>query len=108
MALWHFHEVYKALDVEFVYWYPNKCPLGWWEDFLNFDGDPSSAIVHVVIFSKYTFEMDVIHDNVLVRLFILSLDVKQRDWVRHYCIPKRIPSMVFFLWEFLKCWGAIF
>jgi hypothetical protein len=69
MALWHFCEAYKALDVEFVYGYPNKCPPRWWEDYPKFDGDPTSSIVHVAKNFKYTSELDVIHDDVLVRLF---------------------------------------
>jgi hypothetical protein len=52
MDLWEIHEVYKYFNVEAIYWYLNKYPLGWWEDFSKFDGDPSLAITHIVKFSN--------------------------------------------------------
>ena len=108
MALWEFHEVYKALNVEDVYWYPNKCIPRWWEDYSKFDSDPSSAIAHVVKFSKYTSELNVIHEDVIMRLFMIPLEARQRNWVKHSCIPKSIPSMEVFILKFLKHWGLRF
>jgi hypothetical protein len=74
MSLWCFHEAYKALDVESVYWYPNKCPPRWWEDIPKFDGDPSSTIAHIVKFTEFVLCLGIEHEDVVVRLFLLSLE----------------------------------
>jgi len=43
-----------------VYLYPIEFPLGWWDDIPKFDGDPFLAIAHVLKFTEYIGERDVI------------------------------------------------
>ena len=49
MALWHFHEPYKALDLEAINEYPNKCPINQFDLLPNFDGNPFSVVPHDVV-----------------------------------------------------------
>jgi hypothetical protein len=66
MNLWCFHESYKALDVDFVHWYPNKFPPIWWEDCPKFHGDPSSTVAHIVKFDDFVLCFGVKQEDVVV------------------------------------------
>jgi len=41
----------------------------------------------------------------LIRSFVYSLGRKKRDWIRHSCSPKSIPSLKIFVEKILKHWG---
>jgi hypothetical protein len=93
--------------------YPNHFSPNWLDNCPKFDGDPSSAITHVVKFLKYTSEINVIHEDVLIRLFLSKiwhghLEARQKNWVKHSCSPKSISSIAMFIEEFLKRWGPKF
>jgi hypothetical protein len=51
------------------------------------------------------YALGIEHEDVMVRLFLLSLEEKQRDWIRHSCKPKSISSSMVLIQEFLKYWG---
>jgi hypothetical protein len=74
----------------------------WVEDLPKFDGDPLFSISHVVNFLKYASKINVMHEDVLMRLLAYSLEGKQRDWVIHSCSPRSISSIVDFIEIFLK------
>jgi hypothetical protein len=48
---------------------------------------------------------NVQHEDVCLRLFLLSLGSEQRDWIKHSCKPRSISSLMILIREFLKCWG---
>jgi len=79
MSLWRLHEAYKALDIEDVYWYPNKCLMDWLESIPKFDGDPSLDIAHIFMFTQLILDLYCDQDDVIIRLFLLSLEEKKRD-----------------------------
>ena len=79
MSMWCFHEAYKALNIEDVYWYPNNFPMDWLESIPKFDGYPSLAIAHIVMFTQLILDLDCDQDDVIIRLFLLSLEEKKRD-----------------------------
>jgi hypothetical protein len=108
MAPWELHEMFPSLDINNVPGYPNHFSSDWGNDCPKLDGDLSSAITHVVKFLKYTSKINVIHKDVLIRLFLISLEARQKNWVKHSCSPKSISSLAVFIEEFLKWWGPIF
>jgi hypothetical protein len=85
--------MFPCLDIEHVPGYPNHFSQGWGKNCPKFDGDPSLAIYHVVNLLKYVSEIDVTHQDVLIRLFFLSLETRQKDWVEHTLHPKSISSL---------------
>jgi hypothetical protein len=58
-----------------------------------------------VNFLKYVSEINVTHQDVLIRLFLLSLETRQKNWVKHTLNPKSISSLTIFIEEFLKQWA---
>jgi hypothetical protein len=75
------------------------------ENCAKFDVDPSFPIIHVMNFLKYVSEIDVTHQDVLIRLFFLSLETRQTDRVENTLKPKSISSLTIFIEEFLKIWA---
>jgi hypothetical protein len=71
MSLWHFHETYKSLDVDFIYFYPNKCSMRWLDNIPKFDGDPFSSVAHIVEFTEFILCLGIEHEYVIVQLFLL-------------------------------------
>ena len=105
MALWKFHEAYKALDIKYIDGYPNKCPINQFDVLPNFDGHPLSVIAHIVEFARCIYYVSVLHEDVFLRLFLLSLGNEQRDWIKNSCKPRSTSSLTIFIREFLKRWG---
>ena len=73
MALWCFHEAYKALDLEAIDGYSNKCLINQFDVLPKFDGNPLSVVAHVVEFIRCIYYESVKYVDVCVRLFLLSL-----------------------------------
>jgi hypothetical protein len=82
MAPWSLHEMFPSLDIKDVPRYPNHFSPDWGDNCPKFDGDPSLAIAHVVKVLKYVSEINVTHQDVLIRLFLLSLGTRQKNWVK--------------------------
>jgi hypothetical protein len=99
---WAFHNVYPSLDVQNVPGYPNHCPTEWRENCPKFDGDPALAVTHVANYMKYVSSLDVLHEDVLMKIFVSSLESSQKDWLAHLCDPKSIPSSTKLIEEFLR------
>jgi hypothetical protein len=108
MALWCFHEAYKALDLEAIDGYPNKCPINQFDVLPKFDGNPLSVVAHIVEFTRCIYYVSVQHEDVCLWLFLLSLGNEQRDWIKHSCKPRSISSLTILIREFLKRWGPEF
>jgi len=105
MVPWEFQEQFATLDVRGVPGYPIHYSLDWLDDLPRYDGDPSLAIPHIENFLRYIVEINVTHEDMMMRLLISSFGNEQRDWVKHYGGPKSITSMDLFFEFFLKCWG---
>jgi hypothetical protein len=58
-------------------------------------------LLHVSSFVKYVSTLNERHEDVLITLFLLSLEAKQKDWFKHSCSPKSISSIAIFIEEFL-------
>ena len=58
-------------------WVPRSLSVEWVEDLPKFDGDPPLAISHFVNFLKYTSKINVMQEDVLMRVFAYSLVEKQ-------------------------------
>jgi hypothetical protein len=82
--------------------YPNHCPTEWRENCPKFDGDPALAVTHVVNYMKYVSSLNVLHEDVLMKIFMSSLESSQKDWLAHSCDPKSIPSSTKLIEEFLR------
>jgi hypothetical protein len=105
MACWLLQKMFPSLDIEDVSGYPNHFSPGWGNNYPKFDEDPSLAITHVVNLLRYVSEIDVTHQDVLIRLFFLSLETKRKGWVKHTLNPKSISSLTISIEEFLKIWA---
>jgi hypothetical protein len=89
---WAFHKAYPSFDVQDIPRYPNHCSSEWRESCPKFDGDPTLAITHVMNYMKYALSLNVLHEDVLMKIFLSSLESSQKYWFAHSCDPKSIPS----------------
>jgi hypothetical protein len=89
---WAFHKVYLSFDVQDIPGYPNHYSTEWRENFPKFDSDQALTITHVMNYMKYVSSLNVVHVDVLMKIFVSSLESSQRDWLAHSCDPKSIPS----------------
>jgi hypothetical protein len=51
---------------------------------------------------KYALSLNVLHEDVLMKIFVSSLEASQRNVLAHSCNPKSIPSSTKLIEEFLK------
>jgi hypothetical protein len=51
----------------------------WRENFPKFNGDPTLAVTHVVNYMKYASSLNVLHEDVLMKIFVSSLESSQRN-----------------------------
>ena len=78
MTLFYLDEMYPYLDVKDILAYPNIYGMNCIINVPKFDYDPSLSIDHVVIFLKCTSEINMVHEDAIMRLFIDSLKENQR------------------------------
>jgi hypothetical protein len=46
---------------------------------------------------KYVLKLNVTHDDVFMKLFVFSLEMKERVWVSYCSGPRTIVSCVYFV-----------
>jgi hypothetical protein len=85
---WAFHKVYPSFDVQDIPGYPNHFPTEWRENCPKFNGDPTLAVTHAVNYMKYASSLNVLHEDVLMKIFVSSLETSQRNLLAHSCDPK--------------------
>jgi hypothetical protein len=51
---------------------------------------------------KYASSLNVPHEDVLMKIFVSSLESSQKDWLAHSCGPKSIPSSTILIEEFVR------
>jgi hypothetical protein len=59
-------------------------------------------LTHVVEFLKYICEIEDGGEDVLVKLFILSLPSFVQEWIKSFCKPKGISSFIYLIGWFLE------
>jgi hypothetical protein len=89
---WAFHKVYPSIDVQNIPGYSNLYPAGWRENCPKFDGDPTLVVTHVVNYMRYASSINVMHEDVLMKNFVSSLNSIQRKCLADLCDPKSIWS----------------
>jgi hypothetical protein len=94
--------VYPSFDVQDIRGYPNHCSPEWRESCPKFDGDPTLAVTYVMNYMKYASSLNLLHEDVLMKFFVSSLESSQKDWFAHSCDPKSIPSSTKLIEEFLR------
>jgi hypothetical protein len=104
---WAFHKVYASSDVHDILGYPNHCPIEWRANCPKFNGDPPLAVTHVAKYINYASSLDllredVLHEDVLMKIFVSSLEPSQRNFLACSCDPKSIPSSAKLIGEFLR------
>jgi hypothetical protein len=75
---WAFNKVYSSHNVQNIPGYPNLCPAWWREKWPKFDGDPTLVVTHVVKYMRYASSINVMHEDVLMKIFVYYLDSSQR------------------------------
>jgi hypothetical protein len=78
--------VYPSIDVQNIPGYPNHCSTEWRESFPKFNGDPTLAVTHVVNYMKYASSLNVLHEDVLMKIFVSSLESSQRSGLHTHVI----------------------
>jgi hypothetical protein len=84
--------VYPSFYVQDIPGYPNPFPIKWREKFPKFNGDPSLVVIRIDNYMKYDSILDVIHEDVLMKICVYSLESSQRNFLAHSCDLKSIPS----------------
>jgi hypothetical protein len=80
--------VYPTIDFKIFQGYPHYFDAKWLHNFPRFEGLP---ITHIVEFLKYISEIELEGEDVLVKLFILSLPSFLQDWFKG-CYEDRVIS----------------
>jgi hypothetical protein len=99
---WAFHMMHLSIDVQNITGDPNHCSIEWRENCPKFNGDPALAVTHVVNYMEYDSSLNVLHEDVLMKIFVSSLESSQRSCLAHSCNPKSIPSSTMLIEEFLR------
>jgi hypothetical protein len=99
---WEFHKVYPSIDVQNIPGYPNHFSTKWRESFPKFDGHPALVITHVMNYMKCSSSLNVLHEYLIMKIFVSSLESSPRTWLAHSCDLKSIPSSTKLMEEFLR------
>jgi hypothetical protein len=67
----------------------------------KFDGNAHFVTQHVISFLEFVSKLNVIHEEVLIRLFVSSLEGDPKTWIKH-CSPRKISSFAGLIQVFLK------
>jgi hypothetical protein len=108
LAPWDFCEFHPCFDVEGISGYHNHFTQEWVEKLPKFDGIESHAIQHIVLFLEYVLNLDVSLEDVLIKLFVFSLEMKEKYVLSHILglvILRQYLLVLIFLRILLKCWG---
>jgi len=73
----------------------------------HFKGDPSTAMDHIEKLTKHASEVNMVHLNSLMELFIASIEYKHWGWPNS-CEPERISSFNKLLNKFIDYKGPKF
>jgi hypothetical protein len=77
-------------------------PAKWEKNIPKFDGDFDTP--HVTSFLEFFSGFNVIHEDALISIFVNSLELGSRSWIRTFCRSKQISFLVGLIQEFVKRW----
>jgi hypothetical protein len=97
MAPWE--QVYPSIDFESFQGYPHYFDIKWLKNCPRFKGLP---ITHIVEFLKYISEIEFEGEDVLIKLFIISLPSFVQEWIKGCCEEKGISSFIDLVSRFLE------
>ena len=97
MAPWE--QVYPTIDFKFFLGYPHYFDIKWLKNYPIFKGLP---ITHIVELVKNISEIEFEGEDVLVKLFILSLPSFLQDWFKSCCGDRGISSFVDLISRFIE------
>jgi hypothetical protein len=92
-------QVYPTIDFESFQGYPHYLDIKRLNNSPRFGGLP---ITHIVVFLKYISEIEFKGEDVLVKLFILSLSSFFQDWIKGCCKDKGISSFADLISRFIE------
>jgi hypothetical protein len=92
-------QVYPTIDFKSFQGYPNYFDTKWSSNSPRFGGLP---ITHIVEFMKYISEIELAGEDVLMKLFILSLPSFLQDWFKSSCEDRGISSFVDLINRFIE------
>ena len=96
MAPWE--QVYPTIDFKSFQAYPNYFDTKWSSNYQRFGGLP---ITHIVEFLKYISEIKLGGEDVMIKLFILSLPSFLQDWFKSCCEGRGISSFLDLISRFI-------
>jgi hypothetical protein len=92
-------QVYPTIDFESFQGYPHYFDTKWLNNSPRFGGLP---ITHIVEFLNYMSEIELEGEDVLVKLFILSLPCFLQDWIKVCYEDKGISSFIDLISRFIE------
>jgi hypothetical protein len=90
--------VYPTIDFKSFQGYPHYFDAKWLKNSPRFEGLP---ITHIVEFLKYIDEIELEGEDVMVKLFILSLPYFFQDWFKSCCEDRGISSFIDLISRFI-------
>jgi hypothetical protein len=97
MAPWE--KMYPTIDFKSLQGYLDYFEEKWLKNSPRFRGFP---ITHIVEFLKYISEIQLGGEDVLVKIFILSLPSFLQDWFKSFCEDRGISSFVDLISRFIE------
>ena len=91
--------MYSAIDLKKIQRYPHFFDAKWLKNSPRFRGLP---ITHIVEFLEYVSEIELGGEDVMVKLFILSLPSFLQDWFKSCCEDRGISSFVDLINRFIE------
>jgi len=105
MVPWDFHERHPFNDITNFLGYPNHNPWEWRDNCPQYDGNPTVTVSHVLQFLKYVSHLKIPHEDVLIKLFMSSLQPKQTIFINNSSFPKSITSFTRLVNFFFDKWA---
>jgi hypothetical protein len=96
MASWE--QLYPTIDFKSLQGYPTCFDTKWSNNLPRFWGLPTP---HIVNFLEYMSEIELGGEDVLIKLFILSLPSFLQDWFKGCCEDRGISSFVHLISRFI-------
>jgi hypothetical protein len=92
-----FHKFFPCFNFGEIVVYINEIPLAWRMNVPTFDDDCFHVAQHIMPFVEYVVKLDVVHEDIRIILVFISLNGRQKAWVRNHIHPKTRSSCAYFL-----------
>jgi hypothetical protein len=105
-APWNFRVLYAPLDFSNIPGYPNQSIREWTSQIPCFYGDPLLANQHISCFFDYISDLNIVHEDIWMRIFAMSQMEEAKDWFRSLG-KGEISSFTEFTQTFINHWVPI-